>query len=179
MKRKRYYVNRDIQKSFIIFVSAEVGIITLFFLLLLYFNQSLYLNLLFKYTSQSEIIYQQIKSFDKYFKIIAFILLVGNVLFIALASMFFSHKIAGPLYRLEKTIKSIKEGGEIPENFNIRPYDFPKKLASEIQDLFILIKQEEENRKKKIEEIKKVISESKIENDIKKKLEKIIEEIEN
>ncbi|MCD6408645.1 hypothetical protein J7L87_06320 [bacterium] len=176
MRRRKFYVSSDIQKTFIIFVSVEIAIITAFFILILFITQTTYTNLLIQYSNPSPEITEQIVNLKKHLIFSLTLLLIGNVFLIGLASLFFSHKIAGPLFRFEKILNQITKGGEIPENFRLREKDFPKKLAKEIEKFFLFLKRKEEQEKERIKKLKELISSSSLSEEIKRKLEEIIGE---
>ena len=176
MRRRKFYVSSEIQKTFIIFVSVEIAIITAFFILILFITQTTYTSILIQYSNPSPEITAQLLELKKYFIISLTLLLIGNIFLIGLASLFFSHKIAGPLFRFEKILSQITKGGEIPENFKIRERDFPKKLTEEIEKFFIFLKRKEEHEKERMKKLRELISSSSLSEEMKRKLEEIIEE---
>lgn len=176
-KRKNFYVSPDIQKTFIIFISVEIAIVTIFFLIVIYFNQITYNNLLLQYINPSPEIVRQISLLKKNLIFSFITLLVGNILLISFSSLFFSHKIGGPLYRLKNILQEINKGALIPDNFKIRKNDLPKSLANEVNNFFFFLKEKEEKRKKKLDELRKLISELPIEEEMQKKMEEILEDI--
>ena len=69
-------------------------------------------------------------------------LLCGNIALIAYGSLFFSHKIAGPLFRLQRILKEIRESNNVPDGFKMRSADLPKALAEEIHNFFLCLEEQ-------------------------------------
>ena len=141
-KRRKYYVSRDIQKAFILFISIEIALITIFFLIALYLNQSMYSNLLIQYGNPPSEIIKQSFLVKKFLIIIFGVLLCGNIALIAYGSLFFSHKIAGPLFRLQRILKEIRESNNVPDGFKMRSADLPKALTEEIHNFFLCLEEQ-------------------------------------
>lgn len=175
--RKKYYVVPDIQKKFIIFLIIEVTIISVFLLFLMFYNYRVYSNLLFTYTNVSPEITAQIKHTTNSFVLSMIILIIGNGFLIGLVSLFFSHKMVGPLCRLQRLLKVIEQEGKIPESFNIRKDDFPKNLSKNLSEFFKFLKGNEEKKKNALNKLEEIISSSSLEKDKKEEVNAIIKEI--
>ena len=67
---------------------------------------------------------------------------------LAALSILFSHRIAGPLYRLEKTIEQFLQGKDV-EPIRLRRNDELKGLASKINDLIIMVKESKQKKRTK------------------------------
>lgn len=67
--------------------------------------------------------------------------LIPAVFVIAGFAIVFSHRVAGPLYRIQRTIDAVVRGEDVPR-LELRRKDDPelKDLANKINDLFALIK---------------------------------------
>jgi len=57
------------------------------------------------------------------------------ILIITLFSFFISHKIAGPLYRFEKDIKSLAKDGDLTRIFRLRKRDEMQELAEALNTM--------------------------------------------
>ncbi|MBN1383452.1 MAG: HAMP domain-containing protein [Elusimicrobia bacterium] len=91
------------------------------------------------------------------------------MVFIAFISIYFSHRIAGPIYRLEKTLLNIISEGDLTKTFCLREKDELKELETAfntmISNLRLKLLADEEFREKtrvQINEILKIIRERKM-----------------
>lgn len=75
------------------------------------------------------------------------------VVIIAVGSIFLSHKIAGPVFRFEKSIKAM-QGGDLTLSFNLRKDDELKDLAGDLNGMALLLRN-------KIIKIRSIIDETK------------------
>ncbi|MFA5271908.1 MAG: hypothetical protein WC412_06190 [Candidatus Omnitrophota bacterium] len=94
-------------------------------------------------------------------------------------TLFVSHKIAGPLYRLKKEIEKVSEGN-LAANFQIRTNDQLKNLAMSLTTMSGYLKDKITSLKKEINELNKAVE--KFPSDNKQNIEaelKIIESIIN
>lgn len=74
-----------------------------------------------------------------FFRLICFAIPV--VFVIAACSIVFTHRIAGPLSRLEETLKRLVKGEDV-EHIHIRKTDELKELASRINDLIGVLRKQ-------------------------------------
>ncbi len=79
--------------------------------------------------------------------------LIVFILAIALASIFISHKIAGPIYRFERQAKAIGEGDLTPK-FKLRKGDELKDLADALQGMVDALRNKIEGVLKSLNEFK-------------------------
>jgi len=94
------------------------------------------------------------------------------IIFVGLATvaitLFTSHKIAGPLYRMEKDIEEVS-GGNLKKRFNLREHDEIKRLAASLDKMT-------ETLRSDINELKECVTElesSAPGADLKEKIEKL------
>ena len=131
IKRKRYFVKKLLQTKYILFVLLAMIIPTLVCGGALYY-------LIWQTVAEEIAIPEAISS-----SLIPALNRVNTILIIAiplvflimfLLSIFISHKIAGPLYRLEKELKEIAKG-DFSRKIKLRPNDELQEIAEGINEL--------------------------------------------
>jgi HAMP domain-containing protein len=65
--------------------------------------------------------------------------LFAGILFVGIVSLIYSHRIAGPIYRLKKSIEALQEGKEIG-CIKLRPADEFQDLADSLEKLRVILK---------------------------------------
>jgi len=151
-KRRNYFIDKNFQTKFIvkfclvvIFSSLAIG--SLLFVLLKSFT-----------TVAIENIHVTVKSTSDFIlPIVIEILLIVSVLSalcVVMLTLFASHKISGPLYRLKKEVEKIKEG-DLRANFTTRKNDQLKELSVTFTDMDRVLIAKYSELKEKIEELKK------------------------
>ncbi|MDD2702696.1 MAG: hypothetical protein PHC33_01645 [Candidatus Omnitrophica bacterium] len=80
------------------------------------------------------------------FKSVILFGIVVALVFIAMLSLLYSHRIAGPLYRIQKYINSLAEGKDIPA-VRFRNYDEFKEVADALEKLRVVLKQKSYGQK--------------------------------
>lgn len=88
------------------------------------------------------------------------------VVFIFIAGIFVSHRIAGPMYRFQKSAEAIRNG-DLSVNFNIRKTDEMHETAVTLEEMVESLRRDIEKIKKlaeegKTEEIKTILTKYKI-----------------
>ncbi len=125
-RRKNYFIKKELQGryifSFFVFVVAGSFFFTIIFSLLSADTLTItYKDYGLRLGKTPVVLLKQILSAD-------WIFVVAGGLLVALASMFLTHRFAGPVYRLEKSLEEMLKG-----NFNIeirlRAKDEAKELA--------------------------------------------------
>lgn len=133
--RKQYFIKKGLQTRFIttvfliIILVAVVLACNLYFFYLFLENQDD--NTEGVYKVALERLQKDIN--DKLFSRLILLVLV-NIAIVILISLFFSHQIAGPLYKLEKTLKRIIEG-DLGVRFAFRQSDRMDELAELLNDM--------------------------------------------
>jgi methyl-accepting chemotaxis protein len=131
-RRRNYFVKKDLQGkyifSFFVFVIAGSVIFTLIFSLLSANTLTIvYENYNVKIGKTPLILIKEILSAHWIF------LVTAGMLVVAL-SMFLTHRFAGPLYRLEKSVEEMT-GGDFSFRIRLRKKDEGKELAEGINQL--------------------------------------------
>jgi len=131
-RRKNYFIKKELQGryifSFFIFVIAGSFFFTIIFSLLSADTLTIaYKDYDLKLGKTPVVLIKEILSAH-------WIFVVTGGLLVALASMFLTHRFAGPLYRLEKSLEEMLRG-----NFNfeirLRTHDEAKELAQMVNEL--------------------------------------------
>ena len=71
------------------------------------------------------------------------LVLFVTIIVIGFFGVFFLHRIAGPVYRFRRVLRSVAEG-EIPGEFQLREGDFFRETAEELNRLLQLLRQRRE-----------------------------------
>lgn len=129
--RRRYLINRPLQLAHSGFIAWAMGIGMIIAWLVTYYTiWSLVLNQVARDVQLPQILRDVNSRLFWTLVIPGFILLV----LVALLQVFLSHRIAGPAYRLRKTISEMNRD-LWPEKINVRNYDFLKDVIEEFNTL--------------------------------------------
>lgn len=137
-QRKQYFVERGFQAKFILKFCVIVIIAT-----------AVIGSLLFLLTKDSttvaientKVMVKNTSDFLLPMIITTFVLVtIFSALSVGILSLFISHKIAGPLYRLKKEIEKVK-GGDLTGSFRIRTGDQFKPLAQALEEMGCSVKE--------------------------------------
>ncbi|MFA5362278.1 MAG: hypothetical protein WC335_03390 [Candidatus Omnitrophota bacterium] len=72
--------------------------------------------------------------------------IIAALAFVAMMSLLYSHRVAGPLCRIQKYINNLAEGKEIPA-VRFRSYDEFKEVADALEKLRVVLKQKSYGQK--------------------------------
>jgi len=175
-RRKNYYIKKEFQRSFIlkfclivIMGSAISGAIT-------------YWMSRATVTTSFENLRLVIKSTADY--ILPAVLLSG-IIVVAMAgiatiiiTLFTSHKIAGPLYRIEKDIRAVASGN-LAQEFGLRQGDEIKPMVEALRDMVHFLRSEVNTVKKAMAELEAIAVETGASEVMKQKIKALKTEIEN
>ncbi len=149
-RRRNYFIKKRFQANFIIKFCALVAIGSIISGTIIYLMSKAALTTTFENSRLA------IKSTADY--ILPAVLLSSSVVivFIGLAAiiitLFASHKIAGPLYRMEKDIQEVA-AGNLKKRFNLRKSDELKALDKSLDDMTLAIRQDIDKAKRGIAEL--------------------------
>lgn len=121
-KRRRYYIHK-VQKKYALMIFGILGAYTFILTLALFVPPSLQLGTETSLENQIEAASQYIALSDRLWPAI----LISIPAFMIL-SIFITHKLAGPIYRIEKTLKKMAEG-DFKEKINFRAGDELQELG--------------------------------------------------
>jgi len=131
-KRRVYFIDRKFQVQFIMKFCLLVIIGSLVTVSLLYIAGSRTTTVSFENT---EAVVKSTADFIIPILIQTIIIvMVITGIFTIMLTLFISHKIAGPLFRLEKEFKSMADG-DISADFKLRGDDQPQNIAASLNDM--------------------------------------------
>lgn len=132
--RKHYFIKKGLQTRFIGTVLLIVALVMVVIFCNLYFF-GMFLTQDSEYGAVYADAFEKLKT-DLSTKLMGRLILLGvvNVIIVILISLFFSHQIAGPVYKLEKTLNQIIEG-DSNVRFSFRQSDRFDELAELLNDM--------------------------------------------
>ena len=153
-RRKNYYVKEDFQRNFIIKFCLLVIIGTVISGALVYFMSqntvtTVFENSRLKIKSTADFILPAV-----FLSSAVVIVLVGFATIVV--TLYASHKIAGPLYRIEKDLEKVASG-DFEVKFNLRKNDQLQALATRIDRVIAMLGQQ-------MQEVKQLVSD--LESDV-------------
>ena len=134
MVRKHYFIKKGLQTRFIGTVLLIVALVMVVIFCNLYFF-GMFLAQDSEYGAGYAETFERLKT-DLSTKLMGRLVLLGlvNVIIVILISLFFSHQIAGPVYKLDKTLQKIIEG-DVNVKFSFRQSDRFDELAELLNDM--------------------------------------------
>jgi methyl-accepting chemotaxis protein len=157
-KRRIFLINKRFQFKYALFTAAWVMILTMFYPMLIY----QIFNYLIEYLSLDPMA-APFKDLQGTRDRIIFLLVFLHLLFIGIAgliSIFVSHRIAGPIYKMQKHMGEIKSG-LWPSPVRFRKYDHFPELATSFNEMILTIKGRDEVKTKQIKDAILLIEEAK------------------
>ena len=129
-------------KNYLIKKNIQLGLTLRFLLVLILFSLFIgfqaYITI---WPVASSYISQDLMNLVRYQVIVRLLLFSIPLLFVIMGStVIFTHRIAGPIYRFERTLDKLIKGEDTPP-INLRPGDELRELADKINDLIRLRKQ--------------------------------------
>ncbi len=125
-KRRNYFINKQVQGVYALFLIMSVGIISL--LVSMEILRSFYHS--FGGVNGESFL----ANIDLFFVIKVVVLLSLGSLVIGGLSLFASHRIAGPIFRLNKSLKNITKGN-YDERLSFRKNDYFQEIAKNFNDM--------------------------------------------
>ncbi|MEW6556367.1 MAG: hypothetical protein AB1349_03330 [Elusimicrobiota bacterium] len=151
--RKQYLINKKLQLKF----AVMIAIVLVVMLVLIEFHTYLTIKSILPNILSATV--------GKLLKTIHFWLVVNGLLYLAavcVISVFVSHKIAGPIYKFQKEIKNIIQGGDLTGHFRLRKgdelTDMAVALNNFVADLRNRIAKYDELRAETVQEIKEILN---------------------
>lgn len=134
MVRKHYFIKKGLQTRFIGTVLLIVALVMVVIFCNLYFF-GMFLTQDSEYGANYVEAFNQLKT-DLGTKLLGRLVLLGavNVIIVILISLFFSHQIAGPVYKLEKTLNQVIDG-DVNAKFFFRQSDRFDEVAELLNDM--------------------------------------------
>lgn len=134
IQNKKFFINPQFQRQFIIYVMS----ITLISLAIFYISQQIFFHQFYHSGEQLGLpidhpYFQLLKDQRSGLSKIFFVTSALISCFILFSALFFSHRIAGPLYRLEKYFKNAANHPDLLENsLSFRKDDFFQELPDSV-----------------------------------------------
>jgi len=151
-KRRKFYINKTFQRDFIIRFCILVALGAIVSTLIIYSMASSTVTTSFENSKLT------IKSTADY--ILPAVLLASAVVIVLVGiatvaiTLFTSHKIAGPLYRIEKDVEEVASG-KLNMNFHLRKGDEIKPLAESLHIMTASLREKILKIKKELGELEK------------------------
>ena len=171
--RKNYFIDKDFQSKFIIKFCSIVIVSSLLIGVILFYSSRGFTTVAME---GSRVIVK--RTSDLILPIIIETLLLVTVfsaVWAILLTLFTSHKIAGPLYRLKKEIDNLKNGN-LNANFRTRKSDQLQNLARSLTDMGEVLDKKHAELRKKLTELRVSLDKAVLDKDtITKKLSELEE----
>ena len=130
-RRRRYLVNKELQMQFTWLLVMQLAIPTLVLGTFLYIVHKMYLTNIQRLVGESVISDPYIQSILNFSVLAIAVFLIISVLLLIFLGIRFSHHIAGPIFKIEKTMAKLAKGEQI-EPVCFRKTDITGSLADEI-----------------------------------------------
>lgn len=154
-KRRNYFVNKQVQGIYALFIIISVSIVSL--LVSMEILRSFYNA----FGSGDNTFFAQI---DTFFIVKVLLLLILGSLMIGVLALFASHRIAGPIFRLNASMKKLARG-QFNERVTFRKNDYFQEVASNFNSLAQTLET-------------RIVDERKIITEVETKIEDIIQQME-
>lgn len=162
-KRKIYLINRPFQIKFSLLISIIVVLISLVFPIAVYDIMNSFIDFAHNH-NPSAVTSITAQKKEILLNIIFSQAVIAAVFF--LVSIFFSHKIAGPLYKLSMHLEKIRSHNR-PGKLFFRKGDYFQDLAEDINKTFSSLSEEVDKQKSELEELSSKVSPEHQENILK------------
>jgi methyl-accepting chemotaxis protein len=128
-KRKNYFIEKKFQTKYLLLTVILLLVYTLLFLTIIFAPYMLTLYFDYPIDQKAEAARAILLLHGKIWPWVA-----GVIIFFGVISLFISHKIAGPVYRLKKSLQDITEGN-LNFKVKLRKWDDLKDLAEHFNQL--------------------------------------------
>lgn len=149
-KRRNYFINKQVQGIYALFIIMSVAIISL--LVSMEIMRSFYHS--FGQMGKESFL----ANVDMLFIIKVFALLVLGSLLIGGLSLFASHRIAGPIFRLNTSLKKMAKGN-FGERLSFRKHDYFQEVASNFNSMAQSLEERAQSEGKVISEMSNKVDE--------------------
>lgn len=154
-RRRNYFIDKKFQTKFIVkFCIILLGTSLLIGALFIYFAD----NSTTVAIENTKVVVKRTSDFMMPIMIQTLIIVtMSSAVSVIILTLFTSHKIAGPLYRIKKEIDVLKEG-DLTSVFRIRSKDQLKSLVNSISDLADVWRGKHSLLKEKVSDIKQILN---------------------
>ena len=167
-KRKKLFVYPSIQLNYISLLAGSGLILSLFYSIFFLYIYSQATSSLLLLVEGNQLLEQYLLTTEKLLFIGCILIIIFSGLLLATLALLHSHKVAGPLYRLEKVLEEMKEG-KSPGKITLRKGDRVERLAALLEEVGKVM---ETNQKKEkiLQESLKELSSIKLPPEIREKI---------
>jgi len=124
--RKKFFIDKQLQTKFILYTILLLMLYTLIFVAILFVPYFIHLSSNYPLKAQAEAASMVLSLHKSIWPALAFV-----VLFLGVLSIFVSHKVAGPIYRLKRSMNEIA-AGSIDMDIKFRRRDQLHDLAASV-----------------------------------------------
>lgn len=169
-KRRKYLINRNIQLRYMGMVSVLIAIMCI---------TSVWTAYVTMWSSYSELVgdhpmlYATFAEMNRTLLLRFSAVLAAGMFLSVLITLFISHRIAGPMYRLEKILGEIA-GGKMPRAANLRKKDEFKELASAINSAIGRLEKITDENRQIISRLNRLLEEGADKSEIQAELLKMV-----
>lgn len=156
-RRRNYLINKDFQFRYVLKILFSIVVMALIVALTIYYTT--WSKIMDAFYHLPEVAGQFAPLFASVNQSLGMLLIIFIVL-ITIFSIFLSHRIAGPIYRFEKTLESIIQG-DLSLQVNLRKNDEFKYLAEKINLMTNNLRNKIGQEKLAVEEIYKILRKGK------------------
>jgi methyl-accepting chemotaxis protein len=154
IRRRNYLINKTLQ-----FAYSGLAIWILLIAIILIGSFTYYITLqtiLSEMEAQNQLFnaYQVVKNINMILGKRLGLMLTAVIIFTLVLEIFYLHRIAGPVYRIQKTLNEMSEGKKI-DSVRLREKDFFKTLAEAVNNLIKAQKGKEEKIRQLLDEVEK------------------------
>lgn len=157
-KRRNYFVNKEVQVRFaatLVFISLLTSLQLVAYIA---FADNNLVAKAAKYgLTQNELMFSFIIVQQKDLLTKLLIYLVANMFLVGLFGLFFSHRLTGPIYRLEKFIKRIAEG-DLSGNVKLRKSDQFQSFATSVNTMVDCLRQKRSDELEMLKSLEKQVN---------------------
>ncbi len=151
LRRRQYIINQDFQFRYIGLLVGLASLLCLVFIVMTKHYIELNLNPLIETGLISSPVINELIQIEKQFlNKNLLIVFLGVLATITLAGIFITHRIAGPIYALERRMKQIAQEGMQRTPFQIRRTDEFQELVESFNDMMASIQKQMDQQAQKI-----------------------------
>lgn len=153
-RRRQYLIKRDFQFRYIGMLIGITCMVCLIFILASKYYINLNINPLIESGLISSPIVAELVRIEKHFLnknlLTVFLALIGTL---SILGIFITHRIAGPIYAIERRMKQIAQEGILPTGFRIRRTDEFQELAEAFNEMIASLEKQIQGYEEKLKKI--------------------------
>jgi nitrogen fixation/metabolism regulation signal transduction histidine kinase len=164
-KRRNYFINKEVQIRFaalLVMISLITSAQLLAYILFIDTNITEQAAKFGLAENQMMVSFITVKQKQWLLTLIGY--LVGNMLLVGLFGLFFSHRISGPVYHMERFLKRVAEG-DLSGTLRIRKSDQFQSVAATINLMMECLRQKRRDELETMRTLQKQLSSGKVSND--------------